>query len=201
MWSGRLLRPRAPLAGLQIDVPAELGGDHDLVAERRDAFAEDPLDLMRAVGLGRVEEGDATVEGRPDDVEHLGPAGDRRLVGAAHVLDAEADARDLQLPQPSSRARRRRRIAPRACCLGCGLRARAAEKRHGRDTSHRPQEPTTPCFDLALFSHDAFPSPSPRTGWLRTPIPRHSSRCRARSHAPAPRTRGTPPVCRSCAGP
>ena len=60
-------------------------------------------------------------------VGHLGPAGDRRVVGAAHVLDAEADARDLQRPQPSSPGRRRCRLAPRARCLGCGLRVRAAE--------------------------------------------------------------------------
>ena len=37
------VEPRAPLAGLEVDVPAELGRDHDLVAERRDAFAEDAL--------------------------------------------------------------------------------------------------------------------------------------------------------------
>ena len=34
---------RTPLARLQIDVPAELRRDDDLVAERRDGFAEDPL--------------------------------------------------------------------------------------------------------------------------------------------------------------
>ena len=70
------VEPRAALAGLQIDVPAELGRDHDLVAERRHAFAEDPFHLVRAVGLGRVEEGDAPVEGRADDVEHLRPGRD-----------------------------------------------------------------------------------------------------------------------------
>ena len=71
MWLGLAVEPRTPLAGLLIDVPAELRCDHDLVAERRHAFAEDALHLVRTVGLGRVEEGDATVEGRPDDVDHL----------------------------------------------------------------------------------------------------------------------------------
>ena len=36
---------RTSLAGLQVDVPAELRGDHNLVAERRHAFTEDALDL------------------------------------------------------------------------------------------------------------------------------------------------------------
>ena len=110
--------PRAPLAGLEIDVPAELRGDHHLVAERLHAFAEDPFHLVGAVGLGRVVEGDATVEGRPDDVDHLGPGRDRRLIGAAHVLDAEADAGDLQrakLPPPACPGRDTAGIAD---CLG-----------------------------------------------------------------------------------
>ena len=175
-WSGRLLRPGAPRARLRIDVPAELGGDDHLVPERRDTFAQDPLDLVRPVGLGGVEEGDTMVEGRPDDVEHLGPAGDRRLVGAAHVLDAEADARDLQRAQPSSPGRRRRRLAPRPCRLGCGLRLRAAEKRHRRETSHRPHEPTTTRFEPALFSHVSMPSSSSTPAWFRYRRPRRRRR-------------------------
>ena len=79
-------------------IEAELGGDDDLVAERRHAFAENPFDLVRTVRLGGVEERDASVERGPDDVEHLGPARDRGLVRAAHVLDAEADAGDVQRP-------------------------------------------------------------------------------------------------------
>src|SRR6266536_4541137 len=71
----------APLTGLKIDVEAELGCDHHPISERRDALAENALDLMRAVRLGRIEEGDAPVERSPDDVEHLGSARDRRLVG------------------------------------------------------------------------------------------------------------------------
>ena len=53
---------------------------------------------MRPVGLGRVEEGDAPVEGRPDDVDHLRPVRHRRLVLAAHVLDAQPDAETSSVP-------------------------------------------------------------------------------------------------------
>ncbi len=53
---------------------------------------------MRAIGLGGVEESDATVEGCPDDVDHLGPGRDRRLVRAAHVLHAETDAETSSEP-------------------------------------------------------------------------------------------------------
>ena len=167
----------APRARLRIDVPAELGGDDHLVPEWRDAFAQDPLDLMWAVSLGGVEERDATVEGCPDDVEHLGPAGDRRLVGAAHVLDAEADARDFQRPQLSPRGRVGGGTAG-ACCLGSGLRVRAAEQRHRRETARCPQEPTTPRFEPALFSHVSSSSlavRSPVLTPLRTAMPRCDS--------------------------
>ena len=57
------IQARAPLAGLKVDVPAELRGDHDLVAERRDGFAQNPLTLMRAIRFGGVEKRDAAVEG------------------------------------------------------------------------------------------------------------------------------------------
>ena len=49
--AGLAVQPRASLAGLLIDVPAELGGDHDLVAERGNTFAQDSFDLMWAIGL------------------------------------------------------------------------------------------------------------------------------------------------------
>jgi hypothetical protein len=50
------VEPRAALTRLEIDVPAELRCDRDLVSERRDALAEDPLDLMRTVRLRGVKE-------------------------------------------------------------------------------------------------------------------------------------------------
>ena len=52
---GPAVEAGSALSGLQVDVPAELRGDDDLVAEGRDAFAEDPLDLVRAVGLRGID--------------------------------------------------------------------------------------------------------------------------------------------------
>ena len=144
MWLGPAVEPRAPLAGLEIDVPAELGCDHDLVAERRDAFAEDPLHLMRPVRLGRVEEGDATVEGRPDDVDHLGPAGDRRLIGAAHVLNAEADAGDLQRAELSPPARLAAGLLPAAGRLRRGGRPVAPSSDAAARLPAAPRKPRRP---------------------------------------------------------
>ena len=80
----------------------------DLVAERRDGFAENPLALMRAVGFSSIEEGDAALIGRADDVDHLRSGRNDRLVGPMHVLDAEANAGDFQLTELSPRADLRR---------------------------------------------------------------------------------------------
>jgi hypothetical protein len=98
------VEPRTPFAGFEIDVPAELGSDHDLVTERRNDFAENPFHLMRAVSLSRIEKGDAMIKGCPDDVEHLGSGRDRGLIGAAHVLHANPDAGDFQGAEPASGA-------------------------------------------------------------------------------------------------
>jgi hypothetical protein len=43
----------AARAGFEVDVPAELGCDHDPVSEGRDALPENALDLMRASGAAR----------------------------------------------------------------------------------------------------------------------------------------------------
>ena len=92
---------RAPRASLQVDIPAELAGDHHLVAKGRDGFAENPLALVRAIGLGGVKKRDATLIGRADDVDHFRPRRNRRLVSAGHVLHAQTDTGNLQLPQLS----------------------------------------------------------------------------------------------------
>src|SRR5512132_2192992 len=78
---------------------------------------------MWAISLGRVIKRHAMVEGCPDDVEHLGPGGDCRLICAAHVLDAEPDARDLECAEPAAP---RTQVLLRAACArrpeGLGLR-------------------------------------------------------------------------------
>ena len=158
MWSGRLLQSRPALAGFLVDVPAELRGDHDLVAERLDAFAENPLHLVRAIGFGRVVERDAALEGRPDDVDHLRPGRDRGLIGAAHVLDADADARNLQRskpPSPNGRACSRVRW-PAACAIACEL----APARSGAATRlpAAPRKPRRPIFNLVSLAMSVRPS-------------------------------------------
>jgi hypothetical protein len=90
------IKPGAPLAGFLIDVPAELGCNHNLVAERRRAFAKNPFHLVRTIRLGCVEKRDATVEGGSNDAYHFAARGDRRLIGAAHILHPEADAGDFE---------------------------------------------------------------------------------------------------------
>jgi len=90
------IEPWAALTGLLIDVPAELGSDHHLIAERGHAFTENSLHLMGAIRLGRIIEGDAVLERGANDVVHLHPIRDCRLVGATHVLHAQAYTRYFQ---------------------------------------------------------------------------------------------------------
>src|SRR6185369_3842205 len=82
---------RTPLTGLEIDVPAELGRDHNLVAERRNALTQDTLAFERSISLSGVKEGYAAIIGGADDVDHLRTVRNGRLILAAHVLDAEPD--------------------------------------------------------------------------------------------------------------
>jgi hypothetical protein len=67
MWSGRLFTPpvRAPVAR-SISKP-NLVAITTSVAERRERLAQHRLIGERPIGLGRVEQGDAAVEGRADD--------------------------------------------------------------------------------------------------------------------------------------
>lgn len=62
MFSGRLSNSRRNDAAAK----AELGGDHDLVANGRQGFAEQFLVGERAIGLSAVEEGDAKIKGPVD---------------------------------------------------------------------------------------------------------------------------------------
>ena len=50
------------LARLGIDLEAELGGDHHLVAHRRQRLADQFLIGEGAIDLGGVEEGDAALD-------------------------------------------------------------------------------------------------------------------------------------------
>src|SRR5271166_820582 len=77
-------------AGLGINVPAELGGDHHLVADRLQRFAHQHFVGPGAVGLRRVEEGDAKVVCPANDGDRLLPV--RRSAvngGEAHRPEPE----------------------------------------------------------------------------------------------------------------
>ena len=74
---------------------AELGGDHDLLAERRERFADQLFVGERAVDLGGVEEGDAALDGGADQRDTLLLL-DGRAIAEAQAHAAEADGRDFQ---------------------------------------------------------------------------------------------------------
>ena len=85
----------AAAARLRIEVEAELGGDHDLVAEGGEGFADELLVRERAVDFGGVEERDAALDGRPDQRDPVLLV-DCRAVAKAQSHAAEPDGRDFQ---------------------------------------------------------------------------------------------------------
>ena len=82
------------LAGLEINVEAELGGDDDLVPERPQRFADDFFVGEGAVDLGRVEEGHAAVHRSADQGDAL-VLGELRGVAEADPHAAETDGRNF----------------------------------------------------------------------------------------------------------
>ncbi len=58
-----------------LELEAELRRDHDLIAHRRERFADELFVRERTVHFGRVEERDAAVDGRADDRDAVFPAG------------------------------------------------------------------------------------------------------------------------------
>ena len=71
----------------------ELGGQDDLLPAGTESLAQELLALGTPVDVGRVEEGDAVVEG---GVDHLGAAGG--VDPAPEVVATEADDRHLERP-------------------------------------------------------------------------------------------------------
>ena len=91
-----LLGPAIQAAGTgAVQVEAELGGDHHLVADGLERLADHFFILVGAIDLGGIEEGDAAVERGAD---HLHPL--RRFeglsVGLADAHAAQADRRDFK---------------------------------------------------------------------------------------------------------
>ena len=91
---------QAPLMLVRVDVEAELGRDDDLLADRGERFADELFVREWAVDLGRVEEGDAALDRRSDEGDHLLLVG-RRPVSVAHAHAAEPDGRDFQVSKLS----------------------------------------------------------------------------------------------------
>ncbi len=61
--------PLAVIVGIGLET--ELGGDDHVFAEGRECFADDLFIDVRAVDLGSVEEGDATLDGAANELNSL----------------------------------------------------------------------------------------------------------------------------------
>jgi hypothetical protein len=93
-----VLRPAvqaALLARIRIDIEAELGRDHDLLAHRRERLAHQLLVRERTVDFGGVEKRDAALDGRTDQRDSLLLI-DWRTVAEAQSHAAEPDGRNFQ---------------------------------------------------------------------------------------------------------
>ena len=89
------------LARRRINVKAELGGDHDFVADRRQRFPEQGFVGPGTVDLGSIKQGDAEVVGAANDADALGLF--RRLaVGRSEAQGPKAEFGHLQGAQLSS---------------------------------------------------------------------------------------------------
>jgi hypothetical protein len=82
-----------------IDLDPELGGDHHLPAHGSQGLSHELLVRERTVGLGGVEEGHATFDGRPEQRDHLLLVRGRTVrVAHPHAAQARADTSRLLLP-------------------------------------------------------------------------------------------------------
>src|SRR6266481_1986789 len=91
----RLAIEPAAFARRRIKVKAELGGDHDLVADGRQRFPDQSFVGQGTVDLGRIKQGDAEVVGAANDADALGLF--RRLaVGPSETQGPKAEFGHLQ---------------------------------------------------------------------------------------------------------
>lgn len=95
-----MLRPAVvvaePLSPDRVDVVAELGGNHDLAAERLQGLADQFLIGERgAIALRGIEEGDAPLDGRTDEPDHR-VAVRLHAVATGHGHAAETDGRHFE---------------------------------------------------------------------------------------------------------
>src|SRR6266567_1596030 len=83
------------LAVFRVDIEAELGCDHHLIANGSQSLAYEFLIRERAIDFGGVEEGNPTFECRPDERNSLLLV-DRGTVAVAQSHAAQPDGRNLQ---------------------------------------------------------------------------------------------------------
>ncbi len=82
-------------ARVGLDVKAELGCDHHLIADRRQRLAHQLLIDERTIDLGGVEQGDPALHGGSHQGDHLAPVLGR-AIGIAHAHAAKPYSRDLK---------------------------------------------------------------------------------------------------------
>ena len=85
----------AGLVAVVVEGEPELGGDDDVVADRPQGLADELLVVERAVDLGGVEEGDAPVDRRAQEGDHL-VARRRRAERLAHAHAAQPEGGHLE---------------------------------------------------------------------------------------------------------
>ena len=95
MTVGAARDPPARLPFDWVDVPPELGGDHDLIPIGGERLADEFLVGVRTVDLGGVEERDAAIDRGADQRDHLLPVG-LVAVAAGHAHAAQSDGGDLE---------------------------------------------------------------------------------------------------------
>src|SRR4051794_41904079 len=93
-------RAAVEAAATALEVEAELGRDHDLVADRFERLADQLLVRERPVDLRGVEEADAALDRRPDQRDALLLRGDRRgaLAGGPAAAGDRWDFEARSLP-------------------------------------------------------------------------------------------------------
>jgi hypothetical protein len=91
-----VLRPAVKARLCVSGFEAELGGDHDLITEWGEGFADELLVGERTVSFRGIEEGDATLDGRLNKSDPLLLVGSR-TVAKAQSHAAQPDGRDFQV--------------------------------------------------------------------------------------------------------
>ena len=113
-----------PLGRLAIDIKAELGGDHYLVASRRKSFADQLFVYERSVDLGGVEERHAALDSRsgvllwssPHEselVKRLLPQAAEETLQHGWVAASQCVANNATNPAPSQNTSRYSSLAER----------------------------------------------------------------------------------------